>query len=62
MCYNLAIGEKDLTHLALVGLASYLREKLEGHEFTGMNQVLQMVVVSENRAKDKGVWPIRKQR
>jgi hypothetical protein len=55
-CYNLTIGEKDLANLALAGLASYLKEKLEGHEFTDINQVLQRVVVYKNRAKDNRVY------
>jgi hypothetical protein len=29
-CYNLTIGEKDLADLAFTGLASYLKEKMEG--------------------------------
>jgi hypothetical protein len=29
-CYNLIIGGRDLANLAFVGLASYLREKMEG--------------------------------
>jgi hypothetical protein len=39
-CYNLTIGEKDLTDLAFVGLSSYWREKMEGQEFLDVNQVL----------------------
>jgi hypothetical protein len=39
-CYNLTIGEKDLADLAFVGLASYLKEKMEGREFLDVNQVL----------------------
>jgi hypothetical protein len=39
-CYNLTIGEKDLVDLAFAGLSSYLREKLEGHAFLDVNQVL----------------------
>jgi hypothetical protein len=52
-CYNLTIGEKDLGDLAFAGLSSYLREKLEGHEFLDVNQVLQRAVVHENCAKDQ---------
>jgi hypothetical protein len=39
-CYSLTVREKDLTDLAIVGLSSYLREKMESHEFSDMNQVL----------------------
>jgi hypothetical protein len=38
--------------LALEGLPSYLREKLEGHEFSDVSQVLQRVVAHENHARD----------
>jgi hypothetical protein len=36
-CYNLTIGEKDLADLAFAGLASHLKERMEGHEFADMN-------------------------
>jgi hypothetical protein len=52
ICYNLTIGEKDLVDLAFVGLSPYLREKMEGQEFIGVNQVLQRALSRENRAKD----------
>jgi hypothetical protein len=51
-CYSLTVWEKDLADLALAGLSSYLREKLEGMEFTDVNQVLQCVMAYENRARD----------
>jgi hypothetical protein len=51
-CYNLTVGEKDLTDLAFACLASHLKEKLEGQEFTDVNQVLQRAVAHENRLKD----------
>jgi hypothetical protein len=38
--------------LAFAGLSSYLRGKMEGHEFLDVNQVLQRAMVHENRAKD----------
>jgi hypothetical protein len=38
--------------LAFAGLSSYLRGKMEGHEFLDVNQVLQRAVVHENCAKD----------
>ena len=40
-CYSLVISEKDLTKLALNGLRSHIKEKLEGYEFLTINQVLQ---------------------
>jgi hypothetical protein len=52
-CYNLTIGEKDLADLAFSGLSSYLREKMEGHNFVHVNQVLQRTTIHENRARDQ---------
>jgi hypothetical protein len=40
-CYDLTIGEKDLADLAFADLSSHLREKMEGHDFADVNQVLQ---------------------
>jgi hypothetical protein len=39
-CYNLTIAEKDLADLAFLGLTPYLRDKLEGQEFSNTNQLL----------------------
>jgi hypothetical protein len=39
-CYNLVISERDLAELAFNGLRSYIKEKLEGHEFIDVAQVL----------------------
>jgi hypothetical protein len=50
-CYNLTIVEKDLANLAFVGLTLYLRDKLDGQEFSNTNQLLQCALSSENRAK-----------
>jgi hypothetical protein len=52
----LTIGKKDLADLSFAGLASYLTEKLEGHEFTDVNQVLPRVVVYENHANDSRAY------
>jgi hypothetical protein len=52
-CYNLSIGEKHLADLDFAGLSSYLKEKLEGHDFLDVNQVLQRPVVCENHARDQ---------
>jgi hypothetical protein len=51
-CNSLTVGENDLTDLALAGLSSYLREKLEGQDFVSVNQVLQRAVTHENFSKD----------
>jgi hypothetical protein len=51
-CYNLTIGEKDLADLTFAGLASHLKEKMEGHDFVDVNQVLQRAVGHENHARD----------
>jgi hypothetical protein len=52
-CYNLTIRERDLSDLAFVGLASYLREKMEGKEFLEVNLVMQKAMAYKNRAKDQ---------
>jgi hypothetical protein len=50
-CYNLTIVEKDLADLAFTGLTPYLREKLDGQEFSDTNQLLQRALHYENHAK-----------
>jgi hypothetical protein len=40
-CYGLTIGEKDLAELAFAGLNMALRDRLEGQDFSDINQVLQ---------------------
>jgi hypothetical protein len=50
-CYNLTIVEKDLADLAFVGLTPYLRDKLDGQEFSNTNQLLQRALPYENCAK-----------
>jgi hypothetical protein len=39
-CFSLTIFNKDLADLAFNGLHSYIKEKLKGHLFTSVNQVL----------------------
>jgi hypothetical protein len=51
-CYNLTIGGKYLADLAFAGLASHLKERMEGQEFTDMNQALQKAMLHENRARE----------
>ena len=36
-CYSLVISEMDLAELALKGLRSHIKEKLEGYEFLTVN-------------------------
>jgi hypothetical protein len=50
--YSLTVREWDLADLALVGLSSYLREKLEGVEFVDVNQVMLHAIAQENHARD----------
>jgi hypothetical protein len=38
-CYNLTIAEKDLADLAFAGLTPYLKDKLDGQEFSDTNQL-----------------------
>jgi hypothetical protein len=50
-CYNLTIAENDLDDLAFVGLKPYLKDKLDGQEFSDTNQLLQCALPYENHAK-----------
>jgi hypothetical protein len=50
-CYNLSIVEKDLVNLAFAGLTLYLRDKLDGQEFSNTNQLLQRALPYKNHAK-----------
>jgi DNA-directed RNA polymerase subunit M/transcription elongation factor TFIIS len=56
MCYNLTIAQKDLTDLAFVGLTPYLKNKLDGREFSNTNQLVQCALPYENRAKSSRFW------
>jgi hypothetical protein len=38
--------------LALNGLRSHIKEKLEGYEFITINQVLQRALAQESQSKD----------
>lgn len=51
-CFSLTIAKKDLADLAFSGLLAHLKEKLDGQEFLGINQVLQKALIQENRAKE----------
>ena len=37
-CFNLSLSQKDLVYLALAGLRSSYREKLDGFSFYSINQ------------------------
>ena len=47
-CYSLVISEKDLAELALNGLRTHIKERLEGYEFLTVNQVLQRALAQES--------------
>jgi hypothetical protein len=49
-CYNLTIVEKDLADLAFAGSTPYLKDKLDGQEFSDTNQLLQHLFPYENHA------------
>jgi hypothetical protein len=55
-CYNLTIAEKDLADLAFVALTPYLKDKLDGQEFSDTNQLLQHALPYENHAKSSRFW------
>jgi hypothetical protein len=57
-CYNLTIVEKDLASLAFAGLTPYLKDKLDGQEFSNTNQLLQHALPYENCAKSSWFWDI----
>ena len=48
----MVISKKDLAELALNGLRSHIKEKLEGYEFLTVNQVLQRALAQESRSKE----------
>ena len=58
-CYGLVISEKDLAELALNGLRSHFKEKLEGYKFLTINQVLQRALAQESGSKDAKFKPDR---
>jgi len=51
-CFNLMLSEKDLVDLAFNGLRSYLRDKLESHNFITLSQLQQRALAQESRSKD----------
>jgi hypothetical protein len=52
----LTITEKDLADLAFTGLTTYIRDKLDGQEFSDTNQLLQRALPYKNRAQSSRFW------
>ena len=50
-CYSLIISVKDLTELALNGLRSHIKEKLEGYGFLTINQVFKELWLKKAEVK-----------
>ena len=50
-CFNLWLSEKDLVDLALAGLRSSYREKLDGSSFYSINQLQAKVLSQETKFK-----------
>jgi hypothetical protein len=51
-CFSLTIAEKDLADIAFSGLLAHIKDKLEGHKFLDVNQVLQKALTLKNRTKE----------
>jgi len=51
-CFSLIIAKKDLADIAFSGLLARIKDRLEGQEFSDLNQVLQKALAQENHAKD----------
>jgi hypothetical protein len=56
-CFNLNISDKDAVDLVYSGLTPHLKEKLESHIFSNVNQVLQRTLDCETRAKESISFP-----
>jgi hypothetical protein len=50
--FSLTISDKDLADLTFNVFRSYVKEKLEGHLFTSVNQVLDRSLAQENQSKE----------
>jgi len=50
-CFNLSLSEKDLIDLALAGLRSSYREKLDGSSFYSINQLHAKALSQETKFK-----------
>jgi len=56
-CFNLSLSEKDLVDLALAGLRSSYREKLDGLSFYSINQLQAKALSQETRfQKEKDTY------
>ena len=51
-CFSVNIAEKDLADIAFSGLLAHIKDKLEGHEFLDVSQLLQKALTHENRARE----------
>jgi hypothetical protein len=51
-CYGLTIGDKDLAELDFARMSAALKDKMEGQDFTDVNQVLQRAMGYESRARE----------
>ena len=52
-CFNLSLSEKDLVDLALAGLHSSYREKLDGLSFYSINQLQAIALSQETKFKKR---------
>ena len=51
-CYSLAITERDMADLVFNGLRTYLKEKLDGHDFSSVGQVQERALSHESRVNE----------
>ena len=51
-CFGVNIAENDLANLALNGLRSHIKERLEGYDFFTVTQVHQRALVVESRSRE----------
>jgi hypothetical protein len=55
-CYNITIAEKDLADRAFAGLTLYLRDKLDGQEFSNTNQLLYCALTRTRKSTTLTSW------
>ena len=51
-CFGVNIAENDLADLALNGLRSHIKERLEGYDFFTVTQVHQRALVVESQSRE----------
>jgi hypothetical protein len=56
-CFNLNISDKNLADLAYSRSSPHLKEKLESHVFSDVNQFLQTAMDCESQAKESRSFP-----